>query len=262
MATNIGKAHLEGFGSFEGVIKTKSELYDFLNKNNGKIFYNADNTILSGLTSLLNVEKIQYGNHDDYYCNCKIISSDPFLTYQIVSTNTTNVNSQLAGAYNFENAVAATCIGMYFNINNESIAKAISNYTPQNNRSQILKTNLNTVIVDYYNANPTSMEAAINNFRTTNNNLNRILILGDMLELGNYSGEEHIKIIELIQSSGFTNVYLVGPEFMKANNNAKYSSFNNSDELANYIKKNPLENTFILLKGSRGIKMEKILSVL
>ncbi len=252
--TNIGKAHLEGFGSFEGVIKTKGELYNFLIKNNGKVFINTDNEILAEISEGL--EKITYGSERGNYCRGKFINSTPYVSLEYESTNTKDIiHSKLYGSYNFENILAAITIGIYFGISDNNIRMAIESYESTNNRSQIIMTSSNTVIMDAYNANPTSMKAAINSFAESDYN-NKMLILGDMLELGKESLHEHKEILQMITKFGITDIILVGPVFCDVVKNSGFKCFKNSSEATKYLKDNRIKGKTILLKASRGIHLE------
>ena len=258
--TNIGKAHLEGFGGFEGVIKTKSELYDFIYENNASIFVNSDNSLL--LDKSIKIDKrILYGTTSDF-CKGKVINSNPFLSVEIeIGNSSVIINSNLIGNYNFENILAACSIGHYFRVNINDIKLAIEEYQPQNNRSQVLKTDNNLLILDAYNANPTSMMSAITNFISLKND-NKILILGDMRELGGESEQEHKLIIDFLKKNNIENVYLVGSEFSMYNDCLHYKTFDNSDLALKYFKNNKIINSTVLIKGSRGIKLEKITEAL
>jgi len=259
--TNIGKAHLEGFGSFEGVVKTKSELYDYLSTNNGTVFYNGDNPILySKLSEYNNIRKLAYGLSDHFYCNGVLHSYNPFLSVELIEKNHKEIiKTRLIGKYNFENVMAAACVGKYAGYDLKTISKAISDYIPQNNRSQLMEINSNKIIMDFYNANPTSMTAAIENFSDLDSSqLKKKLILGDMFELGNYAEIEHKALIDKIDTLKFTEVYLIGPIFKSVNNNSTYLTFENTEEFKKYLMSHPIKDSFILLKGSRGVKLENI----
>ena len=258
--TNIGKAHLEGFGSFEGVIKTKSELYSFLRAKGGKCFINADNIILKEQAKEL--EQISYGKSTDYFVGGEISSTDNYLVIKaLFPKGWLYFKSKLVGDYNFENLLAAICVGKYFNVDPIRMQEALTNYTPSNNRSQLIKKEKNTIIMDAYNANPTSMMAALSNFANIPNE-NKCLILGDMLELGEVSLEEHQKIVNFIDKREFTDVFLIGSQFKNTKCMIQKKKFDQVELLSNYLKTQPIENKLILIKGSRGIHLEKILELI
>ncbi|MDP2339115.1 MAG: UDP-N-acetylmuramoyl-tripeptide--D-alanyl-D-alanine ligase [Bacteroidota bacterium] len=258
--TNIGKAHLEGFGSFEGVIQTKSELYDFLREKSGKCFLNADNPLL--IKQAENLEQISYGKSTDYFMAGELASTDNFLVVKaLFPKGWLYLHSKLVGDYNFENLLAAACVGKYFEVDPLKIQKALAEYTPSNNRSQLIRKEKNILIMDAYNANPTSMMAALSNFASMNND-SKCVILGDMLELGDASAEEHQKITDYIEEQNFTNIFLVGPQFKNTKDRTEKKKFDHVELLSNYLKTQPIENKFILIKGSRGIHLEKILEFL
>ena len=252
--TNIGKAHIEGFGSFEGVVKTKNELYDYLRNTNGKVFLNNDNPLLKELAHDLTY--VSYGKDDSANYNAAILSSNPYLS---IKWNGMEINTNLVGDYNFENVMAAITVGCYFNIEQELIIKALENYSPTNNRSQFIKTEKNEVVMDAYNANPVSMSNSVRNFRNISDD-NHLLILGDMKELGNESMNEHQEILNLVKELGFNNVILVGSEFNKVNNG--FISFLNVEELISHINNNEIHGKKILIKGSHSIHLEKIINLL
>ena len=254
--TNIGIAHIEGFGSFNNVLSTKKELFDYLDKNNGTIFCNDDDDVLK--------ENIPRKTNSIFYSKSKgnisgeIISNNPFVNFKWGNHSYTSeiINTQLVGEYNFYNILAAICIGSYFKLDNQLINKAIIEYKPSNNRSQLLKTNNNTIIVDCYNANPSSTLNALNSFMNIEAE-NKMVILGDMLELGDISIEEHQKIADLLESNKI-KAYLVGREYCKSN--TRYKCFDNVNLFIEYFKtENKITDFTILLKGSRGIKLETIL---
>lgn len=263
LITNIGRAHLGGFGSYEGVVKTKGELYEYLAINDGSVFYNPNNKILTDLIEKYNLssKSIPYGLNEFKY---QIVneSSIPFLN--VIINNTTkgeaySINTNLVGQYNLENVISAVTIGEYFGIPTRDIREAIETYTPSNSRSQYLKTSANTIILDAYNANPTSMEASLNNFANIRGE-SKIAIIGEMLELGDYSKAEHKRIVELANSLNFVTVLFVGKGF--ENMAPKNNYFATSDDCSAYLKSNPIVNATILVKGSRGVKLEKVLNVL
>lgn len=260
--TNVGKAHLEGFGSFEGVINTKTELYKYLQTKNGLVFVNKDNDILFKHAEMLN--SYTYGKS----ANCHIIASkieaNPNVKIFWRKQNndfTQEINSQLIGEYNWENILAAICIGNYFHIMPDLIKQGIENYFPNNHRSQWLRIGSNNILMDAYNANPTSMQLALNNFF----NLpfqNKSIILGDMLELGAYAETEHQVLLDTLKNKPLETIILVGEIFCKLNNNPGIKTFLNVEQLIDYLKLNPFSNTTLLIKGSHGIHLEKLMDVL
>ena len=253
--TNVGKAHLQGFGSFEGVMKTKGELYDYIRANQGFIFRNIDNPYLSKMAGDLPVHTYSLLDNAAEVSG-KVLDCTGFLSMELhVGGQIFTLQTHLVGAYNAENVLAAACIGNTFGVAPEEIKRAIEGYVPQNNRSMLVKSADNTIVVDAYNANPTSMKAAIENFAQMHMN-NQTLILGDMLELGEQSEEEHKKIVELLVQYHFTDVYLVGKEF--AATASSFCHFGDVNALAQYLKEHPLKERYVLLKGSRGIKLEQL----
>lgn len=264
IVTNIGRAHIEGFGSYEGIIKTKNELYEYIKENGtiqkSKAFVNSNNELLVKLTK--EMDCVYYGSTDD--CNTyeniavgsKAASSSPYL---VVNWDGIEIKTNLVGDYNLENVMAAIAVGSYFNIEKELIVKALENYLPSNNRSQYIKSSKNEIVMDAYNANPTSMAASIRNFRNISNG-NSLLILGDMKELGNESEKEHRIIIDIINELKFEDVILVGDEFKKVN--TKFQSFSNIDDLIKHIDMNSISGKNILVKGSHSIHLERLINIL
>ncbi len=265
--TNVGKAHLEGFGSFEGVKSTKAELYDYIYKNSEKIFLNTGNEHLVEMA-----EKSEFTDAErilayqlDSEINGKlatghITSCSPLLEMECeTSEGKFDVKTRLIGTYNAENVLAAVAIGTNFGLKNSEIKVGLENYTPQNNRSQFTQTERNKLIIDAYNANPTSMRAAILNFAQMDAD-DKVLIIGDMLELGSQSEAEHQNIVDLAKEKAFTDVFLVGKCFQKTNSD--FTKFENVNELNAFLQNNPLKNRFILIKGSHGIHLEKIITEL
>ncbi|MEI9918843.1 MAG: UDP-N-acetylmuramoyl-tripeptide--D-alanyl-D-alanine ligase [Bacteroidota bacterium] len=251
--TNIGKAHIGTFGGFENIVKGKTELYDHLLKNNGTIFVNSQNPLLADLAKKL--RSVVW-----YPAGCTLISSNPFLLVE--AENGDQVQTQLTGAYNFENVAAALCIGKFFGVDTAKANAAVSAYTPSNMRSQVVKKDTNTIILDAYNANPSSMAAAIENISAMQAD-NKTLILGDMFELEEEAEKEHKAIGKLIKDKGFKNVYLCGSLFRSALTeipNAK--QFDKKDQLIEELKKNPIKDSTILVKASRGIGLEAIVEYL
>ena len=261
MITNIGKAHLEGFGSFEGVIKTKSELYDYLREKGGPCFINADNDLL--MKQAAGLEKLTFGSSEKAQLRGELHESGFYLTVKaLFPKGWLYLKSKLIGSYNFENILAAARIGQHFNVDPLDIQKAIENYQPANNRSQLIIKGTNKIFMDAYNANPTSMHASLTNFAAIGAP-SKTAILGDMLELGEQSGEEHQKIVDLVDSLNLDNVFLVGKEFEKTSAGTKTKKFGNTELLSGYLNQNKLlQNSLILIKGSRGIQLEKILDAI
>ena len=276
LITNVGKAHLLGFGSFEGVKKTKGELYDYLRRTSDKVFINADNPHLCQMASERNLQSdperpysllIPYGLEHQGASVLPSSSEEPFLRISVPVTPETAegsllIRTNLVGSYNADNVMAAIAVGAQFGVSLEDAVRAIEAYVPSNNRSQMTRTEHNTLIVDAYNANPTSMAAALDNFSNVSADC-RIAMLGDMLELGEDSAAEHKAVIESALSRGFCKVFFVGKEFASvsvASDNAMF--FQTSDELADYLKANPLHDATVLIKGSRGTRMEKVIPTL
>ncbi|MBL4561102.1 MAG: UDP-N-acetylmuramoyl-tripeptide--D-alanyl-D-alanine ligase [Labilibaculum sp.] len=258
--TNVGKAHLEGFGSFEGVIKTKKELFDFLFQNEGKVFVNADNDYLAEM--LNDQEIISYGNSEKVFSKAKFLQAEPYLVIEIRSAiGKLYIKTKLIGAYNFENALAAVTVGRYFKIDEIEIKQALEEYVPSNNRSQLKKTEKNVLFLDAYNANPTSMKAAIENFAGMSRK-NKVIILGDMLELGSDARKEHLDLLQLIQDQNLQNVFLVGDIFTEVNSNKQFKTFKSTSDLIAELEKTELLNQYILIKGSRGIRLEQVIEKL
>lgn len=254
LVTNVGRAHLEGFGGFEGVIKTKGELYDYLGNNKGTALVNLEEDHLSKMASLCE-ERIDYESSEEEG-GTLFRQASPFLSISYQHKGKTElIQTQLIGAYNFPNILTAITIGKHFNVDFINIKKALESYTPTNNRSQLIKKGSNVIILDAYNANPTSMKAALSNFKQMEAG-NKIVVIGDMLELGNESEQEHRGILESIQDSGFSQIITVGKEFGKVN---AIHSYETIEELKSQWNWNSLEKSTILIKGSRGIKLEKLL---
>ena len=259
LITNVGKAHLEGFGSFENVVKTKSELYDFLKSYAGTVFLDNENPFLRDKAQGLNTYK--YGTSNGMFVTGRIMGNDPFLTMEWdFKENSYRIPTQLIGNYNATNVLAAVCVGSFFKVPPETIAEAIATYKPVNNRSQFKQTAKNRLIIDAYNANPSSMRAAIENFASMSST-GKMAILGDMLELGNESKEEHRAVIELLKKSNINEALLCGSEFSALPENP-YKTFKNVDEMARFLSELPIEGKLILIKGSRGIRLEKAVDLL
>lgn len=259
--TNVGKAHLEGFGSFEGVIKTKGELYDYLRKKgDSTIFIHHENHYLMEIAGRLN--QVQYGEESNLYVNGKITGNSPYLTFEWKAGKEgeiQQIQTQLIGEYNFPNALAAITIGRFFGVETSKINQALADYTPQNNRSQLKKTTDNTLIIDAYNANPTSMMAALSNFRNMEV-AHKMLILGDMRELGAESSVEHQKMVDYIKESNFEKVWLVGEQFAAAQHS--FTTYANVQDLIKEIENDKPKGYIILIKGSNGIKLSSTVDYL
>jgi len=253
--TNFGKAHIEGFGSIDGVIKGKSELYTYLLENEKHVFLNADDPIQKEKLAAY-IQKIGFSQGDIQYFNIKFIEANPFVTLKF---ETQTVTTKLIGAYNFNNCAIAMLMGKYFNVPVAQIVTAIATYEPENNRSQIVLKNGHHIILDAYNANPTSMEAALQSFAKTEG-VEKTLFLGDMFELGEAAHEEHQKLVEIATLLGFTTVFLIGENFNRTSTHfQKFASF---EGLKEHLLLSPLKPSKILIKGSRGMALERVLELL
>ena len=271
--TNVGKAHLLGFGSFEGVIRTKGELYDFLRTIQGTAFINNDNPHLLGISNGLKL--VKYGQKDakDLLVKGELVECNPFLKFEWQTSSTltpqlstvncqlSTVQTRLIGSYNLDNALAAACIGTFFNVPATDISAALEEYTPSNNRSQLTITQDNKLVVDAYNANPTSMRAALDNFRLIKAE-HKMCILGQMGELGDVSEEEHQKVIDLLGDCGFEKVWLVGENFAKTAHPALYRLFANVEEVKAAIATEKPQGYLILIKGSNSNKLVQTVELL
>lgn len=256
--TNCGKAHIEGFGGIEGVRKGKGELYDFLRDNGGSIFRNTDLVYLKDMAAGITTQ-VTYGSTNAQYIG-KPIMDDVFLKVAVLTTGAeTTLNTQLVGDYNFPNVMVAAAVGLHFGISIDDIKEAISNYSPDNSRSQWLQKGSNKVILDAYNANPTSMRAAISNFAAAHLT-DKMLWLGGMKEMGPDEQKEHKELVDFINQYQWKDVILVGKEFNGLN--GSYQRFDTSTEAAAFVKTTQPQNAAILIKGSRGSKMEVLLEAL
>lgn len=270
LITNVGKAHLLGFGSFEGVMQTKGELYDYLRRTSDKVFINADNPHLCRMASDRNLQSdperpysllIPYGLE---YQGAAVLPSSPEQPFLRISVSGKVVETNLIGAYNADNVMAAIAVGAQFGVTFDEAAAAIAAYIPSNNRSQMMRTERNTLIVDAYNANPTSMETALKNFAALQAD-HKAVLLGDMLELGEDSLAEHIRVASMALESGFETVCFVGAEFRKALDQLSghcAAVFDTSAELAVWLSEYPQTAFTYLIKGSRGTRMEKVIEML
>ena len=251
--TNFGKAHIEGFGSELKVVEGKSELYKYLKNNDGTIFFNLDDNKQKNL--LENYDKKFSFGLNSKFCEYKLCSVNESI---IINTENENISSSLYGKYNVDNIMAAVCIGKYFKININSISEGISNYIPKNNRSEMIKKNSNTILLDAYNANPSSMYASIKNFIETNFK-NKILILGDMYELGVDEIKYHQEVADYCQSSNIEKIILIGKIFSNTNNSEKFIKYDSVYEFINSYDFDKLKKSTILVKGSRGEMLEKVI---
>jgi len=263
LITNIGKAHLEGFGSLEGVKQAKKELYDYLNEHNGMIFYNEENPILTGMLDHAKTTTIGFGNSGQSDCWGRVVSASPYLHMELhIGEESYPVSTHLAGVYNLENLLAAAAVGYFFTVPAHRIVDALAAYTPQNNRSQVLRTARNQLLLDDYNANPTSMSKSLNNFFEQISNP-RMVILGDMFELGDDAPQEHAAIVSLLFPQKDVVRVVVGKHFYEAAKDVHgIRAFREIEELKNWLAVNPPNNMFILVKGSRGMKLEQLTDLL
>lgn len=254
--TNIGRAHLEGFGSYENIIRTKKELYDHVFGKNGKVFVNGSDRLLMELSE--GHDRSTYGKEGEALKG-EIKQTVPYLVYSLKTLKgDLYIKTHLVGGYNFDNAMAASAVGIHFGIDPVRIQQAIENYRPSNLRSQLIKTDKNTIILDAYNANPSSMQAAVSNFNDMPGE-NKILILGEMLELGDISQPAHEEILNLALKGNFNKIFLVGNNFEHCNVKCNFISwFKDTDSLVGNLQAHPESGSFILIKGSRGNKLERI----
>lgn len=260
--TNVGTAHIEGFGSFEGVVRAKSEMYEYLKKVNGIAIYNDKNQILTEKIFRYVIRAVPYSDPTGTDLIINQLESDLNLKVSAEYEHRTyTINTNLFGHYNLENIKAAVAAGLFLGVNMPVIVDAIENYVPGNNRSQIKVTKNNTLICDSYNANPKSMMSAIDSFSNIPSD-NKLLILGDMLELGEKSPAEHENILNYVKEKGFKQVYLVGPVFSSIAKNSGYKLFSNVASIKDYLSSKPEKGKHILIKGSRGIGLERIYDLL
>ena len=256
--TNVGRAHLEGFGSFEGVIRTKGELYDYIRRSKGKIFIKKENEYLQSIAK--GIEHITYGNGDDAFASGQVVSCDPFLVFNWKQQGKLHtVETHMIGSYNLDNVLAAVAVGRFFKIPAERISRAIAAYEPTNNRSQFKKTENNELIIDAYNANPSSMKVALDNFITMPVQP-KAIILGDMRELGPTSDELHAEVVEQIKKGQFDKVFLCGEHFSKVGK--EFSPFATTEAMVEELRKQPLKGYHILIKGSHSMGLEKLADIL
>lgn len=253
--TNFGKAHLEGFGSIEGVIKGKSELYDFLLQHDKHVFLNADDPIQREKLGHY-IKKFGYSQEDEQYFPIRLLESDPYVRFQIEGTE---IHTTLIGQYNFLNCAAAALLGKYFNVPLEEIKLALESYRSENNRSQVIEKNGLTIILDAYNANPTSMRAALENLGKQSKRP-LLAILGDMFELGEAAVREHQEMAELVDEVGIDEAYFIGVNFFGVQTD--HWQFETFEEFAEHLDRDPIKTGTILIKGSRGMALERVLELL
>ena len=256
--TNVGRAHLEGFGSFEGVIRTKGELYDYIRRSKGKIFIKKENEYLQSIAK--GIEQITYGNGDDAFASGQVVSCDPFLVFNWKQQGKLHtVETHMIGSYNLDNVLAAVAVGRFFKIPAERISRAIAAYEPTNNRSQFKKTDNNELIIDAYNANPSSMKVALDNFITMPVQP-KAIILGDMRELGPTRAELHAEVVAQIKKGQFDKVFLCGEHFSKVGK--EFSPFATTEAMTEELRRQPLKGYHILIKGSHSMGLEKLVDIL
>jgi UDP-N-acetylmuramoyl-tripeptide--D-alanyl-D-alanine ligase len=260
--TNVGTAHIEGFGSFEGVVKTKIELFEYLKKVNGIALYNDKNALLTEKIFKIVNRAVPFSDPTGTDLKIELLPSELILNLAVEYHHKKQViHTNLFGSHNLENIRAAIATGLFLGVKMEDIADAVEMYVPANNRSQIKETSDNTLICDSYNANPDSMSRALESFFELKVE-NKVFILGDMLELGDKAQEEHLKIIKILKAKSIENVFLVGSVFKTIASETGFKSFLNVEDLKNFIKSNPLKGNHILIKGSRGIMLEKVYNLL
>lgn len=263
LITNIGKAHLEGFGSLEDIAKAKAELFNYLKNNQGTIFGNvSDSNVYSVIPENYN-NTILYGKKGSI-CWGQYVSSDPFLKLILFINDDyggLKINTNLVGRYNLENVVTAAAFAHFLNIDNKIIKRVVENYFPEENRSQLIKTSYNSIYMDAYNANPTSMKAALDDFIELNVK-NKYFILGEMLEVGKETEKEHQSLLNIFKEKKILNVLCVGNAFYKHANKLGYKYYANVDEIAEHLKNNKIRDANIFIKGSRANKLEKLVPFL
>lgn len=263
LITNVGMAHLDGFGGFEGVKKGKAELFNFLKAHGGFAFINSNNSYLLEMSSKADLSKIiYYGTAKENAISGKLKHSDPLIEFEWTNQSATyQAKANLTGTYNFENILAAICIGDFFEISAEKINNGLANYYPTNNRSQLTKTENNTVICDFYNANPSSMTAALNNLKALNAT-NKTAIIGDMFELGPEAAEQHLLVAKLALKNQIDNVIFIGKNFYQFKDQFEGEFFENPTEAKAYLTDHTIKESLVLLKGSRGMALEQLLPLL
>lgn len=264
LITNVGRAHLEGFGGVEGVKKGKGELYDYLQNNNGVAFINANDNILMEMQQARQLKnKVFYGDGNSALVSSQLNANAPYLSLTWSDNpahQNYSVNSQLTGEYNLDNILAAICIGSYFKLTADEINRGVADYQPQNNRSQLMQTGSNTLICDYYNANPSSMAVAIDNVSKIQGD-NKVLILGDMFELGDDADAEHLGIIKKAMQTHVSKRIFIGNEFYRHREQANATFYATAQDAIADLKAHPIKNATILIKGSRGMALERLVEL-
>lgn len=262
LITNVGMAHLDGFGGFEGVKKGKAELYAYLSKTRGIAFVNKDNDFLMEMAEKTNLTNIiYYGTDTQNAVSGKLLQSDPLISLSWQTADiTSEAKANITGTYNFENILVAICIGNYFGLTAEEINRGLANYFPTNNRSQLTQTETNQIICDFYNANPSSMTEALKNLDALSAK-KKVAIIGDMFELGNESASQHQKIAEQAKALGLDELILIGKHFYTFKD-GKGKNFETPADASHYLQENPIKNSLVLLKGSRGMALEQLLPLL
>ena len=265
LITNVGRAHLEGFGSFEGVKKTKGELYDYLASHGGVLFLQNDNPILREMAANRSIKQlITYGTSPENSTSGELVSANPLLSIRWATATdraTYTASTQLTGSYNTENVLAAVCIGSHFGLSPEQINEGVKAYAPTNNRSQLTKTEHNTIIRDYYNANASSMAAALEHLRTLRAD-RKVIVLGDMFEMGKDTYQEHRKVVEAALTVRAARTIFVGEAFYEHRGHAGAEFYETTDAAKDALTQTPIHNALILLKASRGMAFEKLVEVL
>ncbi len=268
LITNVGMAHLEGFGGFEGVKKGKAELYAYLKEQEGTTFIYKDNAYLMEMSAHAALDKVvYYGTDADNEVSGKLLQADPLLqvSWRVAAENTADADytakTNLTGSYNFENILSAICIGHYFGLTPEEINNGLAGYAPKNNRSQLTETTNNRVICDFYNANPSSMVAAINNLSTLSA-ARKTAIIGDMFELGPEAAAQHKLVAAQASAASLDQVIFIGKEFYAFKDQFSGTFFRSPKEAQAYLEENPVKDHLVLLKGSRGIALEQLLPLL
>ena len=261
LITNIGKAHLEGFGSYAGVVEAKTELFQYILVHQGSLFVNADDELLMQKSS--SAQRITYGTSTNAMITGHIVPNGPFLGFAFDTSSRTEhrVRTQLIGDYNLPNALAAVSVGMEFGVPATTIVEALEAYAPGNNRSQFKDTGRNQLVLDAYNANPSSMQVALRNFAAMVTDRPKLVMLGDMLELGTDSEDEHNNIVALLTELQL-KAWLIGPEFGKTGRGNVHLRFSTAAEALASAQTDPISDHLILIKGSRGIKLETIVPAL